>query len=393
MRAKAAFSGNLSVISLPDVFQILGGNNCTGVLRITSQFVPTPGIIYFANGNAVNADSGPLKGIDAIYALFGWTEGEFEFHHQEIRVEHVVHDSRMAIILDALRMLDDGLIKKVGHQPFDEVAEIQAGVSKYDISAALPVLKGALIDYRYVIEEEGFRDGERIVPEGGYGNWFWVILDGIAKVSRETSRGPVTLLKLGEGCFIGSLASFSFTAHVRNSTATAEGHVQLGVLDIVRLCTEHSFLSSDFRGLLLSLDRRLRKTTDRVLDMFMDQNEAEQLTGNKEVIVEEGSSKGEVLRITKGEGYVMRQTQKGYLQLLTLAKGDILGDLPFIDMGQEPHYGSVLASKDLKTERLDTESLQKEYDNLSGIFRSLVDNVVACVFATTRLACHLRDGK
>ncbi len=386
MRAKAAFSGNLSFIGLPDILQILGGNNSTGVLRITSQYVPTPGIIYFANGDPINASSGPLQGINAINAIFGWTEGIFEFHQQNIQVEHVIHNSRMAIILDALKMLDEGVIKKVGPPSLEEL-------SCAEKSNALPVLKGPLADYKYIIQEEDYRDGHKIVLEGGYGDWFWVILEGEVRVMRETSRGPVTILKLGEGCFIGSLASFSFTAHVRNSTAIAYGDVCLGSLDIVRLCREYSLLSFDFKRLVLSLDHRLGRVTDRVLDLFLEKDEADGLTWDEEVMVEDGSSKGDMFSITEGKGYVMRQTQKGYLQLLTLAKGDVFGDMPFIDMGHEPCYGSVLASKDLKTERLDTEGLQKEYDNLSGIFRGLVDNVVACVFATTRLVCHMHEGK
>ena len=42
-----ALSGKLSFISLADLFQVLGGNSSTGILKITSQYLPNPGQIYF----------------------------------------------------------------------------------------------------------------------------------------------------------------------------------------------------------------------------------------------------------------------------------------------------------------------------------------------------------
>ena len=63
----AAFTGSLKFISLADLFQILGGNNNTGVLRITSRYSPETGYIYFHNGNPVNADYGSVKGIKAVH--------------------------------------------------------------------------------------------------------------------------------------------------------------------------------------------------------------------------------------------------------------------------------------------------------------------------------------
>ena len=84
MEIKSEFSGGLRFISLPDIFQILGGNNATGTLEITSKYAPNPGKIYFVDGEPVNASIGPLNGVEAIYALFGWTEGKFEFHKGEV---------------------------------------------------------------------------------------------------------------------------------------------------------------------------------------------------------------------------------------------------------------------------------------------------------------------
>ena len=90
MSGKVVLTGGLKFTSLADLFQIIGGNNSTGTLRINSQFTPDPGIIYFVRGNPVNASDGHLRGLEAIYALFGRTEGNFEFIDGRVSVERTL---------------------------------------------------------------------------------------------------------------------------------------------------------------------------------------------------------------------------------------------------------------------------------------------------------------
>ena len=387
MSDKALLAGDLRFVTLSDLFQILGGNHNTGILHMTSQHAPTPGLIYFVNGSPVNAMCGPLVGLDAIYALFGWTEGRFEFHQQSVQVEHVVKNSRMEIILDGLRMLDEGIIKKVG-PPFPiKVSAVQSSGLKYGEWDAPPIIKGPLVNYMYVIDEEEFRDGERIVAEGAHGNWIWVILEGVVEITKQTSNGPMTIVRLGEGATIGTITSLSWRGHVRSATATAVGNVQLGVLDSERLAEEYASLTSEFRELLLSLDARLMKITDTLADLFMKKTKPpDGLIDDKEVIIEEGCSREEVFTITEGEAYMIRRTPQGCLSLLTLKKGDVFGYVPFMDMGREFRCASVVASKDLKVNRFDMDSLRKEYDRLSPAFKGIIEHTATCVSLTTRLA-------
>ncbi len=106
-------AGNLNFLSLGDILQLLGSNASTGVLRITSRYAQDLGLIYFHNGNPVNASVGSLAGVDAVNSLFGWLEGEFEFIEEKVDGENVIKKSRMQIILDCLRMLDDGQIEQL----------------------------------------------------------------------------------------------------------------------------------------------------------------------------------------------------------------------------------------------------------------------------------------
>jgi CRP-like cAMP-binding protein len=393
MSAKAALAGSLSFISLTDIFQILGGNSSTGVMRITSQHAPDPGLIYFAKGDPINATSGPLSGLDAVYALFGWIEGKFEFYEQEVQIGRVIKKNRMEILLDAMRMLDDGLIKKVGPLSFDEMASVEVSETRSEKKKTLQVIKGPLVDYAHVLDEEEYHAGERIARAGGHGKWIWIILKGSVNVTRETSNGPMNITNLGEGCFIGGFTILPFMEYTRSVTVTALDDVQLGLLDTEFLYRDFMSLSPDFRKILLSLDGRLRKITDRALELFMKEDKIEGFTKNKKIVIKKGSSKQETFSILEGETYVVGQTQKGYLPLLTLEKDEVFGYMPFADMGHEPRSALVLASKDLKAHKLDTESIQKEYETLSGTFRNMIYNSCMCTLLTTKMAYHLHELK
>ncbi|MCJ7593431.1 MAG: cyclic nucleotide-binding domain-containing protein [Desulfobacterales bacterium] len=391
MTGKVVFSGDLSFNNLAELFQILGGNNSTGVLRITSQYAPNPGLVYFVNGDPVNAVNGTLRGLDAVYPLFGWTEGKFEFVQENVQIEHAIKKSRMEISLDALRMLDDGVIKKVGALSLEEMAaaeKAEVGPGKKD---AFPTLKGPAVDLIYVVEEEDFADGKKIVKEGSHGKWIWVILEGMVRVVRETPMGPLTVAQLGEGCFIGTFASFLFQEYARSATVTAVGDVRLGLLDTQLLSAEFRLLSPELRGLLIGMDGRLRKTTGRAVQLAQKEEEPTGLTKGTEVILNKGSAKEEAFTIVDGEAHVIGQSSKGPLYLLTLNKDDFFGNIPFLNTGQEPHQAAIMASKDIALNHLDVAGLREEHAQLPGILKSMIHNVSASLALTTKMAHRLHS--
>ncbi|OEU45991.1 MAG: hypothetical protein BBJ60_06040 [Desulfobacterales bacterium S7086C20] len=389
MSDKSVLAGELSFVGLADCFQILGGNNSTGSLHFANPYTPTPGVIYFVDGNPINASTGSSHGLDAIYSLFGWTEGSFQFLEENVSVDHVVSNSRMEIVLDAMRMLDDGLIKKVGSAFSEQVPNEESQQASRAKDGGVPVIKGAFVDYMYVVDEDEFRDGTKLVTEGGHGNWIWVILEGTVKVTRETSNGAMELARLGEGCFIGTVISFLEREYARNATVTAVGNIQVGVLDTQRLYQEYISFSNGLRALIPSLDGRLKKITDRAAELFEGKSDTVKLPDDKKLVLKQGTSKEEAYSITQGKAHVVRRTRNGYLPLMSLEQGDTFGNIPFINMGHEPHHASIIASEDLKVNKLDVKTLQQDYKQLSGIFRNLIESVCTCVSVTTRLACKL----
>jgi|TARA_B100000315_G_scaffold88389_1_gene81198 hypothetical protein len=378
---KIVFTGDLSFISLPDIFQTFGGINSTGILRMTCKYASNPGQIYFVNGNPINATVGPLNGLDAIYDMFGWTEGKVEFYREDVGVKPVINNSRMEIVFEAMRLLDEGEIKKIGPAS-DETAK-----SCRDESL---IIRRPIVDSITIVEQENFSEGRTVVREGGHGDWMWVILEGVVRISKKTPKGDITMARLGEGCFLGNLSAFTIHGRGRNATGTIEGKVKLGVLDFQTLSDEFGFLSKELKDLLLSLDGRLRKISERVVDIYLKKDNTNKLINNKTILLKEGSSNKETLVITEGEAYVVRRMKKGYLLLMILGKGDVFGYMPFLDIGHEPRNAAILASKDLKVDKLDLKNLQKEYNQLSGTMKGLIEGVALNISLTTLRASQLK---
>ncbi|MBI5062211.1 MAG: cyclic nucleotide-binding domain-containing protein, partial [Desulfatitalea sp.] len=329
-----------------------------------------------------NASCGTAIGLEAVYALFGWTDGEFEFTKENIVSQRVITKSRMGIILEGLKMVDDGQVKRVG--PGAPSRKLTTATD----SDAIPIVKGPLVDYMYVADEEDFFDGEYIVEEGKHGSWIWVILEGVVEIVRETPEGPLPIVRLGDGSFIGSLSSFLIQGHIRTATAVAVGNVQLGVLDSQRLAQEFASLTPEFRGFLVSLDKRLKQLNERAIELRQKQLDTSEFLDNKKPVMKQGNVEEELYVIREGSASVVRQEEFGRIPLAQLYAGDYFGHTPFLDMGHEPEFASVMATKELKVRKVDVAQFQKEYNQLSTTFKNFIDNVATCVSVSTKVVCN-----
>jgi len=377
-------AGNLKFLSLGDILQFLGSNSSTGVLHITNKYVQTPAKIFFINGNPVNAAAGSLVGIDALNSLFGWIDGEFEFSDETVSCEHIIHKSRMQIILDGLSMLDDGRIERMGPVSFSNPSTQNPGES-----SKMPIIRGPLIDYTYIVDEEEARAGFTVVKEGKHGGWLWVILEGVAEIVRETPKGPLKILRIGEGAFIGSISSFLLLEGTARSAAiVAETNVQLGVLDARRLSVDFLRISNQYRSVALSLDKRMKQVTDMAVKTHLNEIRSEEYVNKKNRVINQGNSEENLYEITEGEAHIVRQTEYGYVPLASLYPGDFFGNIPFIDLGQEPFQASVFGSEDLKLKKMDPDILQKEHRQLPPTFKNFIEHLAACISVTAMVTCE-----
>jgi CRP-like cAMP-binding protein len=353
-------------------------------LRLINRYAPEPGFIYFIEGNPINAQNGDMEGLEALYALFGWVNGSFEFTREAILADKQITKSRMGIILEGMKQLDDGLIKKIGPTAnSDDAANLKRAISKNAI------VKGPLVDYMYVVDEEDFFDGEHIVEEGKHGSWIWVILEGVVDIVKEVDSGTIPIIRIGDGSFIGSMASFLLQGHVRTATAIAVGNVQLGVVDSQRLAQEYAALSLEFRSFLTSLDKRLKQLTDRIVEYHDGKLQTDDILKDKKVLIQQAKSDDQQLYLVKqGRASVVRNTDSGPVLLCHLYKGDFFGTLPFLHMGHEPENASIYGSENIKITKVEIVSLQKEYNRLSATLKNIVDNMASCMSVTADMVSN-----
>jgi CRP-like cAMP-binding protein len=379
-------TGDLKFLNLGEIIQLLGTNASTGVLRLASKYASEPGLVYVAKGTPVNASAGSLAGLDAVNSLFGWIDGTFEFNEQNVNSENVIKKSRMELILDGLSLLDEGQIEVLGPVTYEKKPSDSPGDT-----TTLPIIRGPLVDYLYVVDEEEYFEGSKIADEGKHGSWVWVILEGSVEIVKETPRGPHKILRIGEGAFIGSLASFSMGGSVRSASAVASTHVQLGVLDSQRLSTEYTRMPSALRRVAMSLDTRLKEVTQWVAEFNSKKNSLKEFikeyVQGKEPIIKQGKEDERLLSITQGEAYVVRQMDNIYVPLATLHEGDFFGHVPFLDIGHEPYSASIFGSENLETRPLDSDSLQDGFDQISTTLKNLIEHTATCLSVTTKIAC------
>ena len=381
MAGDVAFAGNLNFLNLGEILQLLGTTSGSGLVRIVSTYAPEPGVIYIDKGNPINASDGSKAGLDALFSLFGWKDGQFEFIQEAITCERVINKSRMEIILDGLRLLDEGKVKVLG--PTDSKAKPAKETEK---SGSLPLIKGPLVDYSFVVDEEGFYDGDEIVHEGNHGNWIWVILEGIAEIIKETPKGKLKLLRIGDGAFLGSVASLLKGDNVRSATVIANGNVQLGMLDAQLMTSELANCSLEYREFVRALDKRLKLVTSMAAEIYSENKAIAETIKGKKLLIKQGQDETRLFRIRAGEAYVARETESGIVPLARLEKDDFFGNVPFLDMGHEPYSASIYAAPNLKLGSLDPQVLQKEHEKLSSTLQNILGHLATCISVTTLIA-------
>jgi len=383
MQNIAELTGNLEFLSLADVMQLLGGNGDSGVLRIHSPHTADTGVVFFLDGNPIDAFAGSKTGIDALYTLFGWVEGNFEFRTEKCPEDKKIQQGRMEIILDGLRQLDDGEIERLGAKKEKADTAVRDGQT---------VLKGPFVDYMYVVDEEAYEDGHELVTQGKHGDWIWVVLEGAVEVIRETPNGPVPIITIGDGTFIGSIQSFLNSSVARNASIKALGKVQVGVLDSRKLSTDFGRISREFKALIFSLDNRLKSITDSVVDMKQGKEKLQEILKDKKPVINQGDNEDRLLKIAQGEAFIVRKTKAGQVLLAHLQKDDFFGKIPFLDLGNEPNSAAVYASADLKADPVDLAAMQAEFDKLPITIKNIMESSAICIAASAQTACSVKKS-
>jgi CRP-like cAMP-binding protein len=252
-----------------------------------------------------------------------------------------------------------------------------------------PFIEGPPVDYIYIVDEESFDPGQAIVEQGRFGNWIWVILDGTADVVRHTASGKHNVARLGPGAFIGSLGALLSPHHKRHASVIARESVLLGVVDTQRLVVEYDRMTPEFRKVLWGLNDRFQRITDRAVQMRTGNYSTKSfiLDGVPLIPVDQRASGLYVL--AEGRASVMGNRNAAPVPLINLYKGDIFGNLPFVNLGQEPERATVVGNAEVKKIPLRLDPLQAEFEKLSATFRNLLVNIADGIAQTTDTIHHL----
>jgi hypothetical protein len=105
-KPKSTFSGDLSVISIFDVVQVIENSRLTGALGIVSDV--RSGRVNFNEGRIVGAETGETTGEDAFRKIVELTSGTFDFEKSVKEFPVTINaTSNTNFILDSLRQLDE----------------------------------------------------------------------------------------------------------------------------------------------------------------------------------------------------------------------------------------------------------------------------------------------
>ena len=382
MGLQPVLTGDLAFIDLADLLQFLNTDTKSGVVRLFSLYEEKPGVIYVLDGNPINAFFGETKGEDALYAFFGWGEGRFEFTLEAFSQDRVIEKTTMSIILDALKLVDEGRIEKVGPLQFtggkrrDESGRIQ-----------LPIVRGPVFsDYMYLADEESFRAGDRIIEQGRHGNWLWVVLEGVVKISRSTPSGDVVVSRVGSGAFVGSLSSLTRPDHARAASVYAEGDVLLGILDTRQLTMALGALSPEFLNLICGIENRLALISERAVALKYSNAPMAGLPPDIKPVIRQGDHVTKFFSVEAGSAYLVQDLGEQKTYLGALGPGDFIGSLPIFKHSHEPTMAAIFASPDLKLSIQDTDALMVEYEKAPNLIKNILEYTSVCVSAITDLA-------
>jgi CRP/FNR family cyclic AMP-dependent transcriptional regulator len=112
---------------------------------------------------------------------------------------------------------------------------------------------------------ETFQDGQIIFEEGSNGDWIYVVEEGKVEISKNVGGQKIVIETLKENDVFGEMSYID--KKPRSATASAKGTVVVGIIDRDFFDAEFNRLSADFQQILKTVAFRLRKITQRSVDV------------------------------------------------------------------------------------------------------------------------------
>lgn len=103
--AAVGVKGRLKDMGLVDIIQIFNAERKTVAIHVGSEH--GYGRVYLKNGNIVHAAYRGLTGVEALYQLLAWQDGEFEVDPNAVAPEETINEQSEGLLLEGLRRLDE----------------------------------------------------------------------------------------------------------------------------------------------------------------------------------------------------------------------------------------------------------------------------------------------
>jgi CRP-like cAMP-binding protein len=130
------------------------------------------------------------------------------------------------------------------------------------------------------------------------------------------------------------------------------------------------------------------------VNTYLQQDDAKQILKDRRPVIMEGKNDDKAFVITGGNASVVRKTETGIVMLVSsMEKGDVIGPIPFLDMGLEPASAIVMGDPQLKVTKLDRQALIDEFEQLSSTFKNILENLSTCILATAMVTCEFKKKR
>ncbi|RJP85665.1 MAG: response regulator [Desulfobacteraceae bacterium] len=107
MLNKKADGGSLHNVTLETFLQLIEMEQQTSTLRVIDKKDKKSGVLFFRNGELMNARSGIKQGKDAAYEILSWSNVSLTIEHDCVFKEKLIEGDLQAILLDAMRAKDE----------------------------------------------------------------------------------------------------------------------------------------------------------------------------------------------------------------------------------------------------------------------------------------------
>jgi CheY-like chemotaxis protein len=105
---KRAEGGSLHNVSLETFLQLIEMEQKTCTLHISDKKRKKGGVLFFRNGDIMNARIGNRQGKDAAYEILSWSNVSLSIEHDCVFQDKKINGDLQAILLDAMRSKDEG---------------------------------------------------------------------------------------------------------------------------------------------------------------------------------------------------------------------------------------------------------------------------------------------